>query len=80
MESINNKKLKTFDIVEYRKQYYQKNKDKLRAQKINNKNRYYEIIECDICHRKYQKANKSIHNKTNKHIIEKLKQDIDKLE
>lgn len=72
MEDIKIKK--TENIAEYRKQYYEKNKEKLTKLRKINKEKYYKNVECDICKKQYQKHHKTIHVKTKDHIIAELKQ------
>ena len=68
MNADNDKK----DRTQYFKEYFQKNKNKLT-----------ENIICDICGGKYQKMNKTIHDKSKKHInqetINKLKEDNERM-
>jgi hypothetical protein len=59
---------KTDDIKTYRKEYYEKNKDK-----------YQEMVKCE-CVEEYKKYTKSAHEKTKKHKTKMMKVDKEKKE
>lgn len=73
--AVNVKDKKT-KLNEYRKQYYEKNKEKIIQKRNENKDKYYKYVECEICKRNYQKNHKTIHNKTKNHLIASLQKQL----
>ena len=69
---------KTADIKEYmkvyQKNYYETHKE---VKKQKSRENGKEIIKCDICDCSFRKNNKTLHNRTNKHAVNKIKRTFD---